>query len=161
MSARICAARCSIISCTCTRDFFEENLPTEIQSRVTTDTTLLQTVIGSSVSIALRNLLMFVGGVVLLVASNPKLSLIVLASAPVVVAPIVLFGRRVRSLSRSSQDELARVGSYVGEAFRHIKIVQAFNHQAQRHQGVRRSTSRARSTSRSAESDSARGWSRS
>jgi ATP-binding cassette, subfamily B, bacterial len=111
--------------------FFEENLPTEIQSRVTTDTTLLQTVIGSSVSIALRNLLMFVGGVVLLVASNPKLSLIVLASAPVVVAPIVLFGRRVRSLSRSSQDELARVGSYVGEAFRHIKIVQSFNHQSQ------------------------------
>ena len=109
--------------------FFEQNLPTEIQSRVTTDTTLLQTVIGSSVSIALRNLLMFVGGVVLLVASNPKLSLIVLASAPVVVAPIVLFGRRVRALSRSSQDELARVGSYVNEAFRHIKVVQGFNHQ--------------------------------
>jgi ATP-binding cassette, subfamily B, bacterial len=110
--------------------FFEANLPTEIQSRVTTDTTLLQTVIGSSVSIALRNLLMFVGGVVLLFLSNPKLSSIVLVSAPVVVAPIVLFGRRVRSLSRSSQDELARVGSYVGESFRHIKIVQAFNHQS-------------------------------
>ena len=109
--------------------FFEQNLPTEIQSRVTTDTTLLQTVIGSSVSIALRNLLMFVGGVGLLVASNPKLSLIVLLSAPIVVAPIVLFGRRVRALSRSSQDELARVGSYVGEAFRHIKVVQGFNHQ--------------------------------
>jgi len=109
--------------------FFERNLPTEIQSRVTTDTTLLQTVIGSSVSIALRNLLMFVGGVVLLVASNPKLSLIVLASAPIVVAPIVLFGRRVRALSRSSQDELARVGGYVNEAFRHIKVVQGFNHQ--------------------------------
>jgi ATP-binding cassette subfamily B protein len=110
--------------------FFEANLPTEIQSRVTTDTTLLQTVIGSSVSIALRNLLMFVGGVALLVASNPKLSLIVLCVAPVVIAPIVLFGRRVRALSRSSQDELARVGSYVGEAFRQIKTVQAFNHQA-------------------------------
>jgi ATP-binding cassette subfamily B protein len=109
--------------------FFERNLPTEIQSRVTTDTTLLQTVIGSSVSIALRNLLMFVGGVGLLVASNPKLSLIVLLSAPIVVAPIVLFGRRVRTLSRSSQDELARVGSYVNEAFRHIKVVQGFNHQ--------------------------------
>ncbi len=109
--------------------FFEANQPTEIQSRVTTDTTLLQTVIGSTVSIALRNLLMFVGGVGLLVASNPKLSLIVLVSAPVIVAPIVLFGRRVRALSRSSQDELARVGSYVGEAFRHIKVVQAFNHQ--------------------------------
>ena len=109
--------------------FFEQNPPTEIQSRVTTDTTLLQTVIGSSVSIALRNLLMFLGGVVLLVASNPKLSLIVLASAPIVVAPIVLFGRRVRALSRSSQDELARVGGYVNEAFRHIKVVQGFNHQ--------------------------------
>ena len=62
--------------------FFEINLPTEIQSRVTTDTTLLQTVIGSSVSVALRNVLMLVGGIVLLVASNLKLSLIVLASAP-------------------------------------------------------------------------------
>jgi ATP-binding cassette subfamily B protein len=69
--------------------FFEGNLPTEIQSRITTDTTLLQTVIGSSVSIALRNLLMFIGGLVLLFASNPKLSLIVLAAAPI-VAPIVL-----------------------------------------------------------------------
>ncbi len=110
--------------------FFEANLPTEIQSRITTDTTLLQTVIGSSVSIALRNALMFIGGVVLLIASNPRLSLMVLASAPVVVAPIVLFGRQVRTLSRSSQDMLARVGSYVGEAFRHIKVVQAFNHQS-------------------------------
>jgi len=109
--------------------FFELNQPTEIQSRITTDTTLLQTVIGSSVSIALRNALMFVGGVVLLVATNPRLSLIVLVSAPVVVMPIVLFGRRVRTLSRTSQDSLARVGSYVGEAFRHIKVVQAFNHQ--------------------------------
>lgn len=109
--------------------FFEANLPTEIQSRITTDTTLLQSVIGSSVSIALRNALMFIGGVALLVASNPRLALLVLASAPVVVAPIVLFGRRVRDLSRASQDTLARVGSYVGEAFRHIKVVQAFNHQ--------------------------------
>jgi ATP-binding cassette subfamily B protein len=111
--------------------FFEANLPTEIQSRITTDTTVLQGVIGSSVSIALRNILMLLGGIVLLVASNPRLSLLVLACAPVVVAPIVLFGRRVRNLSRSSQDTLARVGSYVGEAFRHIKVVQAFNHQPQ------------------------------
>lgn len=109
--------------------FFETNLPTEIQSRITTDTTLLQTVIGSSVSVALRNVLMLIGGIVLLVLSNPRLSLIVLACAPVVVAPIVLFGRRVRDLSRSSQDTLARVGSYVGEVLRHIKVVQAFNHQ--------------------------------
>ena len=109
--------------------FFEANSPSEIQSRVTTDTTLLQTVIGSSVSIALRNILMFCGGMVLLFVTNAKLSLIVLASVPFVVVPVILFGRRVRALSRSSQDRLAEVGSHVSESFRHIKIVQAFNHQ--------------------------------
>ncbi len=109
--------------------FFEVNQPTEIQSRITTDTTLLQTVIGSSVSIALRNVLMFLGGLVLLFVTNAKLSLVVVASVPFVVAPVVLFGRRVRSLSRRSQDTLAEVGSYAGESLRHIKVVQAFNHQ--------------------------------
>ncbi len=111
--------------------FFERNAPSEIQSRITTDTTLLQTVIGSSVSIALRNVLMFVGGVILLFVTNAKLSLIVLASVPFVVLPIVLFGRRVRRLSRTSQDRLADVGSYAGESLRHIKIVQSYNHQAE------------------------------
>ncbi|TNF86296.1 MAG: ATP-binding cassette domain-containing protein [Gammaproteobacteria bacterium] len=111
--------------------FFEQNQPTEIQSRITTDTTLLQTVIGSSVSIALRNALMFVGGLVLLFVTNAKLSLIVVASVPFVVAPVVLFGRSVRRLSRSSQDRLADVGSYAGEALRQIKIVQSFNHQGE------------------------------
>ena len=110
--------------------FFERNLPTEIQSRITTDTTLLQTVIGSSVSIALRNALMFLGGLVLLFVTNAKLSLIVIASVPFVVAPVILFGRRVRSLSRRSQDTLAEVGSYAGESLRYIKVVQAFNHES-------------------------------
>ena len=110
--------------------FFEVNQPTEIQSRITTDTTLLQTVIGSSVSIALRNALMFVGGVVLLLVTNPKLTAIVLGSIPLIIVPIILFGRSVRKLSRSSQDTLADVGSYAGESLRHIKVVQAFNHQA-------------------------------
>jgi len=109
--------------------FFEANQPTEIQSRITTDTTLLQTVIGSSVSIALRNALMFVGGLILLFVTNAKLSLLVVASVPFVVAPVILFGRKVRRLSRSSQDRLADVGSYAGEALRQIKIVQSFNHQ--------------------------------
>lgn len=109
--------------------FFERNQPTEIQSRITTDTTLLQTVIGSSVSIALRNALMFLGGVVLLFVTNAKLSLVVIGSVPFVVAPVILFGRRVRMLSRRSQDTLAEVGSYAGESLRHIKVVQAFNHQ--------------------------------
>jgi ATP-binding cassette subfamily B protein len=110
--------------------FFEENAPSEIQSRITTDTTLLQTVIGSSVSIALRNVLMFVGGLALLFITNAKLSLIVVLSVPFVVAPIVLFGRRVRRLSRTSQDRLADVGSLVSESLRHIKIVQSFNHES-------------------------------
>jgi ATP-binding cassette, subfamily B, bacterial len=109
--------------------YFEANLPTEIQSRITTDTTLLQTVLGSSVSVALRNALMFVGGLVLLVVSNPKLALVVLVGAPVVVAFVLMIGRRVRDLSRRSQDTLARVGSYAGEALRQIKVVQAFNHE--------------------------------
>ena len=109
--------------------FFETNLPTEIQSRITTDTTLLQTVIGSSISIALRNVLMFFGGLALLFYTNAKLSLIVIASVPFVVAPVVAFGRRVRRLSRISQDTLADVGSYAGESLRHIKVVQSFNHE--------------------------------
>jgi ATP-binding cassette, subfamily B, bacterial len=109
--------------------FFEQNAPTEIQSRITTDTTLLQTVIGSSVSIALRNLLMFFGGLVLLFVTNAKLSLMVVANVPLVVIPVILFGRRVRRLSRDSQDTLADVGSYAGESMRHIKVVQAFNHE--------------------------------
>lgn len=110
--------------------FFEANQPTEIQSRITTDTTLLQTVIGSSVSIALRNALMFVGGLILLFVTNVKLTVVVLACVPLVVVPIILFGRRVRSLSRTSQDTLAEVGSYAGESLRQIRIVQGFTHEA-------------------------------
>lgn len=109
--------------------FFETNLSGDIQSRITTDTSLLQTVIGSSVSIALRNLLMFIGGLIWLFISNPKLTALVMVSVPLVVAPILIFGRRVRSLSRDSQDKIASVGSFVGEAVKNIKLVQAFNHQ--------------------------------
>ena len=110
--------------------FFETNRPTEIMSRITTDTTLLQTVLGTSASIALRNGLILVGGIAMLFFTNPKLSAIVLASAPVVIAPIILFGRRVRRLSRTSQTAIASVGSYAGESLRHIKVVQAFTHEA-------------------------------
>jgi ATP-binding cassette subfamily B protein len=110
--------------------FFETNVSGEIQSRITTDTSLLQTVIGSSVSIALRNFLMFLGGLVLLFVTNPKLTGMVLLSVPLVVAPILIFGRRVRRLSRDSQDKIASVGSFVGEAIKNIKLLQAFNHQS-------------------------------
>ncbi|MGG5873432.1 ABC transporter transmembrane domain-containing protein [Pseudomonas peli] len=111
--------------------FYESNRSSEIQSRLTADTTLLQSVIGSSLSMALRNLIMLVGGSVLLVVTNAKLSGIVLMALPLVVAPILIFGRRVRALSRQSQDRVADVGSYVGEVLGQIKTVQAYNHQAE------------------------------
>ncbi|MBV1921653.1 MAG: ATP-binding cassette domain-containing protein, partial [Pseudomonadales bacterium] len=109
--------------------FFETHHSGDIQSRITTDTTLLQTVIGSSLSMALRNTLLFIGGFVWLFITNIKLSLIVFAVVPFVVMPIVIFGRRVRRLARSSQDRVGDVGAYVGEAVHHIKTVQAYNHQ--------------------------------
>ncbi|WP_144171888.1 ABC transporter transmembrane domain-containing protein [Pseudomonas sp. Kh13] len=110
--------------------FFEDNRSSEIQSRLTADTTLLQSVIGSSLSMFLRNALMVIGGVVLLFITNPKLTSIVVVALPLVLAPILLFGRRVRSLSRQSQDRVADVGSYVAETLGQIKTVQAYNHQA-------------------------------
>ncbi|WP_137885486.1 ABC transporter transmembrane domain-containing protein [Pseudomonas sp. 2FE] len=109
--------------------FYETNRSSEIQSRLTADTTLLQSVIGSSLSMALRNALMLIGGIILLFITNPKLSAIVIAALPLVIAPILIFGRRVRSLSRLSQDRVADVGSYVGETLGQIKTVQAYNHQ--------------------------------
>ncbi len=109
--------------------YFEANISGEISSRITTDTTLIQSVVGSSASIALRNTLMLVGGVVLLFITNPRLTSVVLICIPLVVGPILYFGRRVRRLSRSSQDEVANVGAYVGESIQQIKTVQAFNHQ--------------------------------
>ncbi|MDB6049462.1 MAG: transporter, transrane region:ABC transporter [Pseudomonas sp.] len=111
--------------------FYENNRSSEIQSRLTTDTTLLQSVIGSSLSLFLRNVLMVIGGIVLLFFTNPKLTSIVVVALPLVVAPILIFGRRVRSLSRLSQDRIADVGSYVAEALGQIKTVQAYNHQQQ------------------------------
>ncbi|MCG7200329.1 ATP-binding cassette domain-containing protein [Marinobacter pelagius] len=111
--------------------FFEQNRALEIQSRFTADTTVLQSVIGSTVSIALRNALMLVGGLILLFVTNPKLASIILLGFPLVIAPILFFGRRVRQLSRLSQDRVADVGSYVGESLTQIKTVQAFNHQSE------------------------------
>ena len=110
--------------------FFEYNRSLEIQSRLTADTTLLQSVVGSSVSIALRNILMLLGGIIWLFLTNAKLTMIVMGAIPLVVVPILLFGRRVRKLSRHNQDKIADVGSYVGEILGQIKTVQAYNHQA-------------------------------
>lgn len=111
--------------------FYEDNRSSEIQSRLTADTTLLQSVIGSSLSLFLRNLLMVFGGIVLLFITNPKLTSIVVVALPLVIAPILIFGRRVRNLSRMSQDRIADIGSYVSETLGQIKTVQAYNHQVQ------------------------------
>lgn len=111
--------------------FYESNRGSEIQSRLTADTALLQSVIGASLSMFLRSSLMVIGGIVLLFITNPRLTSIVVACLPLVLAPIVIFGRRVRRLSRQNQDRVAEVGSYVAEALGQIKTVQAYNHQAQ------------------------------
>src|SRR3546814_5389665 len=90
----------------------------EVLSRLTTDTTLLQTVVGSSVSIAIRNFLLLIGGTVLLVITSAKLTALVFLVVPMVLLPILTYGRRVRRLSRASQDRVADLGVYAGEALR-------------------------------------------
>ncbi|MFC5306235.1 ABC transporter transmembrane domain-containing protein [Azospirillum picis] len=110
--------------------FFETTKTGEILSRLTTDTTLLQVVVGSSASIALRNALLFLGGAGMLLVTSPKMTGLVALVVPLVVAPIVFFGRRVRRLSRDSQDRVADIGSFVEETLAAIRTVQAFTHEA-------------------------------
>jgi ATP-binding cassette subfamily B protein len=106
--------------------FFELNRSGEIMSRLTTDTTLLQTIIGSSFSMALRSSLTMVGALVMMFITNLKLSLIIAVGVPLVLLPILFFGRRVRRLSNESQDSIASVGSYAGEVIQHIRVVQSY-----------------------------------
>jgi ATP-binding cassette subfamily B protein len=106
--------------------FFELNRSGEIMSRLTTDTTLLQTIIGSSFSMALRSSLTLVGALVLMFFTNLKLSLIIAVGVPLILLPILFFGRRVRRLSNQSQDSIASVGSYAGEVIQHIRVVQSY-----------------------------------
>ncbi|MGO2161212.1 MAG: ABC transporter ATP-binding protein/permease [Vibrio toranzoniae] len=111
--------------------YFETNGSGDIMSRITTDTTLLQSIIGSSFSMAMRSALMCIGAIIMLFATNIKLTLIVLASVPFILIPILVYGRRVRALSRQSQDSMSDVGSYAGEAIEHIKTVQSYSREAQ------------------------------
>ena len=112
-------------------EFFEVTRTGEVISRLTNDTTMLETAIGSSLSMALRNSVLGLGALVLLMLTSFKLTLLVLGGLPVVVLPIVLFGRRVRRLSRASQDRVADTGAYVDEAIHEIRTVQAYAHEAQ------------------------------
>ena len=111
--------------------YYELTRTGEVLSRLTTDTTLLQTVVGSSVSIAIRNFLLLIGGSVLLVITSPKLTALVFLVVPLVLLPILTYGRRVRRLSRSSQDRVADLGVYAGEALDAIRTVQAFVHEGE------------------------------
>jgi ATP-binding cassette subfamily B protein len=109
--------------------FYETMRVGEVMSRLTADTTLIQTVVGTSASMALRNVLLVLGGLVMLAVTSPQLTVLVLLVVPVVLVPILFFGRRVRKLSRESQDRLADVGSYLDESIANIRTVQAFNHE--------------------------------
>ncbi len=106
--------------------FFETHGSGTIVARLTTDTTLLQSIIGSGLSLALRSSVTFIGALIMLVVTDAKLALIVLIAVPSLLIPVVILGRRVRTLSRKSQDSLADVGSYAGEIIREIKVVQSY-----------------------------------
>jgi len=110
-------------------EFFETTQTGEVLSRLTTDTTLIQAVVGTSISLALRNTLLFLGGLVMLFVTSAKLTAIILALLVLVILPIVLFGRRVRKLSRDSQDRIADASALAGEILNAMPTVQAYTHE--------------------------------
>lgn len=114
--------------------FFEENSPKEISSRMTSDTTLIEGVVGTTVSVALRNLLMAVGGTAYLFWLVPQLTLGLFLIIPLIVVPITVFGRRLRTVSRTSQDRVADIGAMVTEVLSAMKIVQGFNQERREHE---------------------------
>lgn len=109
--------------------FFEKIMTGEVLSRITTDTTLIQSVMGSSISIALRNILIFIGGLVLMLLTSAKLAALVLLIVPAVVVPILVLGRRLRAISRENQDWIAASSGNAGEALSAVQTVQAFTHE--------------------------------
>jgi len=123
--------------------FYEVNSPKEISSRMTSDTAVIENVVGTTVSVALRNSLTAVGGIGLLIYLAPSLTLGLLIGIPLVIAPIVYFGRKIRAVSRTSQDRIADVGAYVTEVLSAMKIVQSFGQEqreGERFAGVVEST---------------------
>ncbi len=111
--------------------YYEVTRTGEVLSRLTTDTTLLQTVVGSSVSVAIRNSLLLAGGSALLIITSARLTALVFLVVPLVLLPILTYGRRVRRLSRDSQDRIADLGVYAGETLDAIRTVQAFVHEGE------------------------------
>ena len=109
--------------------FFEVNKTGDLLSRITTDTTLLQTMIGTQASSALRNFLLFLGGSTMLLITSPKLTGMVVILVPIVIVPIIVLGRMVRQRSRISQDRVAEVGAHAEEVLNAIQTVQSFGHE--------------------------------
>jgi len=109
--------------------YFEENRSGELMSRLTTDTALLQSIIGSSLSMSLRSSLMLIGGLVMLFVTNLKLSLVVVVAVPFILLPMIVYGRKVRKLAESSQGAIADIGTYAGEIIQNIKVVQSYTHE--------------------------------
>jgi ATP-binding cassette subfamily B protein len=110
--------------------FFEENRPSEIASRLTADTALIEQVVGTTVSVALRSSFTMIGGVAFLFTLSVKLAGMMVIGLPVVLLPVILMGRRVRGYSRNSQDRIAEVGALATETLGAMKIVQAFNQES-------------------------------
>ncbi|VAW84564.1 Efflux ABC transporter, permease/ATP-binding protein [hydrothermal vent metagenome] len=109
--------------------FFETTRTGEVLSRLTTDTTLIQSVVGSTMSMALRSMFMFVGGLILLIITSPELTIWIVVLVPLILLPIVVFGRRVRRLSRASQDAVADTSAYAEETLNAVSVIQAFTHE--------------------------------
>jgi ATP-binding cassette subfamily B protein len=110
--------------------FFEENRPSEIASRMTSDTAIIEQVVGTTVSVALRNTVMGIGGIIYLFSLSPKLTAGILLGIPLIILPIVLLGRRLQKVSRTSQDRVADIGATTAEQMGAMKIVQAFGQEA-------------------------------
>ncbi len=111
-------------------EFFETARTGDILTRLTADIAVLQSLIGSAVSVWVRNALLLVGALVMLIVTSPKLALVIVLVVPLVVLPMVLFGRRERALSRQAQDRIADLGAYAEETVNALRIVQAYTHEA-------------------------------
>jgi ATP-binding cassette, subfamily B, bacterial len=133
--------------------FFDEARTGEVVSRLTADTTQIKAAAGTSVSIALRNVVLFVGATVMMVVSSPQLSAFVLAAIPIIVLPLYAFGRAVRRRSRSAQDTLAEASAYAAELIGAVRVLQAFTNEqlgiGRFRQAVERAYEAARNSTRS------------
>lgn len=109
--------------------WFEANRTGEVISRITADTAQIESVVGSTLSIALRNVLLLFGGLAMMFATSLKLTLLTMIGVPLVIAPILIYGRRVRRLARESQDRIADLGNRIDETIHEIRVVQAYGHE--------------------------------